>query len=69
MIEQNWLTSYQTVDGIRRILTQMDNRTKNESKMGLSSVELVEYYTEFEQEFTEFFEDLKIQSHQKLLSL
>ena len=69
MIEQNWLTSYQTVEGIRRILSQMDKRTKNESKMGFSSAELVEYYSEFEQEFIVFFEDLRIQSHQKLISL
>ena len=33
MFEQNWLVSYQTVEGINRILTQMDRRTKNLSKM------------------------------------
>jgi acyl carrier protein phosphodiesterase len=69
MIEYNWLVSYQTVEGISRILTQMDSRTKNESKMRFSPNELIEYYTEFEQEFTSFFEDVKIQSQQKLISL
>jgi acyl carrier protein phosphodiesterase len=69
MIEYNWLVSYQTVEGISRILTQMDSRTKNESKMRFSPNELIEYYTEFEQEFTSFFEDVKIQSQQKLVSL
>jgi len=69
MIEYNWLVSYQTVEGISRILTQMDSRTKNESKMRFSPNELVAYYTEFEQEFTSFFEDVKIQSQQKLVSL
>jgi acyl carrier protein phosphodiesterase len=69
MIEYNWLVSYQTVEGISRILTQMDGRTKNESKMRFSPNELIEYYTEFEQEFTSFFEDVKIQSQQKLVSL
>jgi acyl carrier protein phosphodiesterase len=69
MIEYNWLVSYQTVEGISRILTQMDGRTKNESKMRFSPNELIEYYTEFEQEFTSFFEDVKIQSQQKLASL
>jgi acyl carrier protein phosphodiesterase len=69
MIEYNWLVSYQTVDGIHRILTQMDGRTKNESKMRLASNELKEYYTDFEQEFNAFFEDLRVQSHQKLISL
>ena len=69
MIEQNWLVSYQTVDGIHQILTQMDGRTKNESKMRFSSNELKEYYAEFENEFSFFFEDLKNQSHQKLISI
>lgn len=66
MIEFNWLVSYQTVEGISRILTQMDSRTKNESKMRFSPNELIEYYTEFEQEFTTFFEDIRIESSQKL---
>ncbi len=66
MIEHNWLVSYQTVEGISRILTQMDSRTKNESKMRFSPNELIEYYTEFEQEFTTFFEDIRIESRKKL---
>ncbi|TRX32730.1 DUF479 domain-containing protein [Flavobacterium sp. ZT3R18] len=69
MINQNWLVSYQTTEGINRILTQMDSRTKNESKMRFATHELIEYYTDFEQEFTTFFEDLKKQSHQKLIML
>jgi acyl carrier protein phosphodiesterase len=66
MIEHNWLVSYQTVEGISKILTQMDSRTKNESKMRFSPNELIEYYSEFEQEFTSFFEDIRIESRQKL---
>jgi acyl carrier protein phosphodiesterase len=66
MIEFNWLMSYQTVEGISKILTQMDSRTKNESKMRFSPNELIEYYSEFEQEFTSFFEDIRIESRQKL---
>ena len=69
MIQQNWLVSYQTIEGISEILTQMDGRTKNESKMRFATHELIEYYTDFEQEFTTFFEDLKEQSHQKLITL
>lgn len=69
MIEHNWLMSYQSIEGIHRILTQMDSRTKNESKMRYASNELKEYYTEFEEEFITFFEDIRIQSHQKLLSI
>lgn len=69
MIEHNWLVSYQTIEGIHRILTQMDGRTSNESRMRFASNELKEYYTEFELEFTAFFEELRVQSHQKLVSL
>ena len=69
MIEYNWLVSYQTVEGINRILTQMDGRTKNESKMRFASNELIEFYTDFELEFTTFFEDLRIHSKQKLITL
>jgi acyl carrier protein phosphodiesterase len=69
MINHNWLVSYQTVEGISQILTRMDSRTKNESKMRFAPNELTQFYTEFEQEFTTFFEDIKIQAHQKLMTL
>jgi len=69
MIEQNWLLSYQTVNGIDTILTQMDSRTKNKSKMRFASEELQESYLEFEKEFTVFFEDLRAHANEKLISL
>ena len=69
MIERNWLLSYRTVEGIHQILTQMDRRSKNISKMQYASEELKEFYTEFEEEFTAFFEDLRLHAGQKLLSL
>jgi acyl carrier protein phosphodiesterase len=69
MIQENWLWSYQTVEGIHHILTQMDRRSKNLSKMQFASAELAEFYSEFEQEFTLFFEDIKSHSKQKLLTL
>jgi acyl carrier protein phosphodiesterase len=69
MIKQNWLLSYQTIQGIHTILTQMDGRTKNESKMRFASNELEKFYEAFDQEFTTFFDDLRIQSHLKLISL
>ena len=59
MFRENWLLSYQTVEGINGILTQMDRRTKNQSKMRFATEELQEYYTDFEKEFTLFFEDLQ----------
>ncbi|KIA93110.1 ACP phosphodiesterase [Flavobacterium sp. KMS] len=69
MFHENWLVSYQTIEGINHILTQMDRRTKNTSKMQFATAELKEFYTEFEAEFTEFFEDLKQHVNHKLLSL
>ena len=68
-MKQNWLLSYQTVAGINQILTQMDSRTKNESKMRFATEELQEFYVDFEQEFTDFFEDLRAHVIQKLTTL
>lgn len=61
MVDQNWLVSYQTISGICQILTQMDKRTDNQSKMRFSTSELQQYYEDFESEFTLFFEE--IQNH------
>ncbi|MFV8323754.1 ACP phosphodiesterase [Flavobacterium sp. LB3P21] len=69
MIEHNWLVSYQTVDGINRILTQMDQRTKNESKMRFATNELSEFYLEFENEFTNFFQELILFTNTKITTL
>jgi acyl carrier protein phosphodiesterase len=60
MIDQNWLTSYTTIAGIEKILFQMDYRTKHRANMQEAVVELQEFYFEFEQEFTLFFEELRI---------
>jgi acyl carrier protein phosphodiesterase len=69
MIEYNWLVSYQTVEGINRILTQMDHRTKNESKMRFATTELSEFYSEFETEFSDFFKELILFSNEKIMTL
>jgi acyl carrier protein phosphodiesterase len=69
MIQQNWLVSYRSVDGIKQILSQMDHRTKNESKMRFATNELSEFYLEFENEFTTFFKDLILFSDVKLNAL
>ena len=58
MIQGNWLVSYATIDGISEVLTNMNYRTKNRSKMNLAVNELQEFYLEFETEFTTFFEEL-----------
>jgi acyl carrier protein phosphodiesterase len=69
MIQQNWLLSYQTIDGIEKILSQMDNRIKRESNMRFSVQELRLFYKEFEDDFTIFFDDLRIHSSEKLQQL
>ncbi len=69
MIEHNWLVSYQNIEGIQRILSQMDNRLKNESNMRFSVEELQIYYSEFESEFTDFFKEIQQYSKQKLITL
>ncbi|WJS94104.1 acyl carrier protein phosphodiesterase [Flavobacterium johnsoniae] len=69
MIGRNWLLSYRTVDGIHQILTQMDRRSKNISQMQYAVEELKEFYDDFEEEFTLFFEEMKKQAKIKLLTL
>jgi acyl carrier protein phosphodiesterase len=69
MIERNWLLTYRTVEGIQQILTQMDRRSKNTSRMQFAVEELKEYYAEFEAEFTSFFEELRKNANEKLISL
>lgn len=69
MIDHNWLLSYQNIEGIERILAKMDTRMKYESNMRFSVAELRMFYSEFEQEFSVFFEDLITFTNQKIISL
>jgi hypothetical protein len=59
MIPQNWLLNYKTVAGINKTLTGMSKRTKFESRMDEAAIYLDRYYTEFENEFNEYFEELR----------
>lgn len=59
MMQQNWLVSYASIEGISRILYQMDYRTQFRSKMQYSVEELQEFYLDFDTEFTLFFKDLE----------
>ncbi|QBN17709.1 acyl carrier protein phosphodiesterase [Flavobacterium nackdongense] len=69
LIQQNWLMSYQTIDGIAFILEKMDNRMKRDSIMRLSVAELRTYYAEFEQEFTIFFDAIIAHTNLKIQTL
>ena len=59
MIPQNWLLNYQTIEGINKTLTGMSKRTKFESRMDEAAEYLERYYTDFEIEFDEYFEELR----------
>jgi len=69
MITNNWLLSYASIDGISKVLDGMNRRTQNRSKMNLAVKELEEFYTEFENEFTSFFEELRKFSKETLKTL
>jgi acyl carrier protein phosphodiesterase len=69
MIGRNWLVSYATIEGLEMIMFQMDHRTKNRVAMHESIVELKQFYIEFENEFTLFFEELQKHCQQKLKEL
>ncbi|KVV15255.1 ACP phosphodiesterase [Flavobacterium sp. TMP13] len=67
MIRENWLGIYKSIEGMQHILTQMDRRTKNLSKMQFATTELISNYDIFEADFTLFFEDLRNHCAKKLL--
>ncbi len=69
MIKQNWLLSYASLDGIARILYQMNVRTKNVAQMDKAVGDLKEHYADFEDEFRIFFPELQEFSRQKIASL
>ncbi|WP_298535589.1 acyl carrier protein phosphodiesterase [uncultured Algibacter sp.] len=69
MLADNWLLSYASIDGIGRVLEGMNRRTKNRSSMNEAVIELKEFYKEFENEFSIFFEELISTSQKKLLEL
>jgi acyl carrier protein phosphodiesterase len=69
MIADNWLLNYANMDGIANVLRGMNRRAQNRSKMNFAILDLEEHYSDFEREFTDFFEELVIFSKQKYNSL
>ena len=69
MITDNWIYNYSKMEGIGRVLNGMNRRTKNKSKMNFAILDLEEHYSDFEKEFTSFFEELITFSKQKYISL
>lgn len=69
LIEQNWLETYQTIDGIERILWQMSHRIKFRYDLSKAVNELRLYYSEFESEFFSFMEEVQLMCKEKLKEL
>ena len=68
MMNDNWLLNYGTFTGIGRALSGMTRRSRHDSKMDESVVDLRENYEEFKSEFELFFPDLTKHSEQFLES-
>ncbi|WP_297692258.1 acyl carrier protein phosphodiesterase [uncultured Eudoraea sp.] len=69
MISDNWLLNYAKMDGISRVLSGMNRRTNNKSKMNYAILDLEKDYDAFEGEFTSFFKELEAFSKQKYISI
>ena len=69
MIARNWFVSYASIAGLEMILFQMDYKTKHRANMQEAIVELQDFYTEFESESFQFFEELIISCQQKITEL
>lgn len=59
MKEQDWLYNYRTIEGISKILWGMNKRTNGKSQMDLAKTDLITHYLSFEDEFIQFFSELK----------
>lgn len=69
MMEYNWLYNYQYQEGIERVMNGMNRRTKNRAQMNLAIEDLKALDSEFQQDFEQFFEELRTFSHQKLIDI
>ncbi len=69
MLADDWLYNYSNLKGISQVLVGMNRRTKNKSKMNLAIQDLEAHYSDFEKEFTAFFEELITFSRHKFNSL
>tara|TARA_R110002167_G_scaffold87924_4_gene237243 strand:+ start:6385 stop:6987 length:603 start_codon:yes stop_codon:yes gene_type:complete len=69
MTTNNWLVSYASIEGITKALEGVNRRTKYISSMNEAVIELEEFYADFENEFTQFFDELIVFSKNKLNEL
>ena len=59
MMKGDWITGYQSLEGIHRVLCGMARRTNFASGMEVASDALKAGYADFENEFSTFFPELK----------
>lgn len=59
MKSQNWLYNYKDIFGIETILFQMSHRIKGRVNLYDSIADLKKYYEEYEEEFSDFFPEIK----------
>jgi acyl carrier protein phosphodiesterase len=64
MVKHNWLLHYGEVPGVARVLQGMAQRSRFNSRMDESIVELEAFYEDFKGEFELFFPDLKQHTEQ-----
>jgi len=69
MIEHNWLVSYASIEGLREILKQMNNKTKHETTLQKGVDIYIDHQKEFEDEFESFFKDIRVFCKEKIKSI
>ena len=69
LIKDNWLLNYTNFEGIEKTLIGMNKRTHKQSQMHLAIADLKLHYTDFESDFTDFFENLRTFSANKILEI
>ena len=69
LVKYKWFEYYQTVEGLKTIMTQMDKRTRFDSNLAGSATQLVEKYSYFQSQFLKFMPQIISYSKQKLAQL
>ena len=59
MMDKNWLLNYANFEGIQEVMNGMSRRTKHDSKMEESVIDLKEDYEGFREDFYAFFPELQ----------
>lgn len=59
MMDKNWLLNYANFEGIQEVMNGMSRRTKHDSKMEESVIDLKEEYEGFREDFYAFFPELQ----------